>query len=73
VFGEADARTVQRAVDALGRLRPIADCRDVERLLGDAVEPPAPENAAQVERLRADLARSAALRNAGRYKGASSR
>ena len=69
VFGEADGKTVQRAVDAVGHLRPVADCRDVERLLKDTVEPPAAESTEAVERLRAELARSDALRHAGQYDG----
>ena len=66
VLAEADAAVAERAAEAADRLPDLAPCGDVELLL-DAVPPPPGESATEIESLREQLARAAALEAAGRY------
>jgi tetratricopeptide (TPR) repeat protein len=62
----ADAATVERALQSVASLTPLAACND-DVMLHERVKPPSdPELAAAVSRARALLARATARRDAGR-------
>jgi tetratricopeptide (TPR) repeat protein/predicted Ser/Thr protein kinase len=70
VFAEADAKVVEKAVQAVGNLRPLDRCADLEALTS-AVEPPEDEATRdRVAGLRARIARAEALEGAGKFKNA---
>jgi tetratricopeptide (TPR) repeat protein len=70
VFAEADGKVVEKAVQAVGNLRPLDRCADLEALTS-AVEPPEDEATRDVvDGLRARIARAEALESAGRFKDA---
>jgi tetratricopeptide (TPR) repeat protein len=65
LFAEADARVVERAVDAVQRLPSLDECRNADALR-QVVRPPAGAEAhARVATLRAQLAQTEARINAG--------
>jgi tetratricopeptide (TPR) repeat protein/predicted Ser/Thr protein kinase len=66
VLATADARVVGKAHEVLGNLDTLARCADVAALRAE-VEPPGPEEAAAVERMRGHLAVATAQRAAARY------
>jgi eukaryotic-like serine/threonine-protein kinase len=70
VLARADERVLPRAVGAALALAPLAPCADRKALLARVKPPADPATAARVEALRADLARSLALSNAGKYREA---
>lgn len=70
VFETADAKTVERAVEAVGRLPQPSQCENVDALLADVRPPDDPTIAAAVEGERAALARARALDQAGRIPDA---
>jgi predicted Ser/Thr protein kinase len=69
VLERADREVVTRAVKATGDLRPLSLCADAEALLA-SVAPPAEATAAEVQRIREELAAVRAEFLAGRYKPA---
>ncbi len=66
VFAVADAVVVERAVAGVAALDPPTTC-DGASALGDDLPRPSPAVVAEVERLRAELARAQALRSTARY------
>ncbi|HSM52131.1 MAG TPA: serine/threonine-protein kinase [Thermoanaerobaculia bacterium] len=69
-FETADAGLVQRAVEASGRLAPLASCADAESLLAVVPLPADPAVGARIAALDTELARARALLAAGRYAAA---
>jgi tetratricopeptide (TPR) repeat protein len=70
VFAEADAKVVEKAVQAVGNLRPLGRCADLEALTS-AVEPPEDQATRdRVDGIRARIARVEALESAGKFKDA---
>ncbi|MCH9680944.1 MAG: tetratricopeptide repeat protein [Deltaproteobacteria bacterium] len=67
VLTQADAALVPRAVEMVTALPSPAHCLDVGPLRAATTTPEDPGRAAQVESIRASLARAAALRGAGRF------
>ncbi len=67
VLGQADAAVVDRALDAVGRLRSLERCADTAALQAEV--PPPEDDAAQqqVESIRGGLAAARADRHAGRF------
>jgi len=70
VFVQADAAVVQRAVQAVQGLSPLASCADVDALLAEVPPPSDPRTREAVEALRQELARGQALSLSGKYKDA---
>ena len=67
VFATADRAVIENAVQATAALPSIASCGDVDALMAAVAPPDDPEVRAQVEALRARLARAAALEGTGLY------
>jgi tetratricopeptide (TPR) repeat protein len=62
LFVAADARIVEKAIDAVASLRPLARCADADALLADLPPPDDPTLLAAVEAVRTRLAELTALR-----------
>ncbi|WP_309895085.1 protein kinase domain-containing protein [Archangium sp.] len=71
VLVQADAKMVQKAVQAAQGLPRLRDCADVEALMAEVPPPEGAETRQTVEALRGELARVQALTLAGQYKQAS--
>jgi serine/threonine protein kinase/Tfp pilus assembly protein PilF len=69
VLARADAHVVERSTHAVAGLSRVEDCADVDALTRHA-EPPGPDARAEVEAVRGDLARAAALVFASKPKEA---
>jgi len=67
-FSLADAKVVERAVEAAGGLTSLAGCADVERLQAQVPPPEDPEVRVRVDDLWQQLAESKALGAAGKTK-----
>jgi tetratricopeptide (TPR) repeat protein/predicted Ser/Thr protein kinase len=65
VFAVADAAVVERAIASVAALDPVASCSHAHEL-GGGVAPPSPEIAAEVERVRGELARLRPLQSTAR-------
>jgi tetratricopeptide (TPR) repeat protein/tRNA A-37 threonylcarbamoyl transferase component Bud32 len=63
-----DAATVERAVEAVAKLKPIEVCSDRERLLAAVPPPDDARTAERVADLRERLERATAISGAGRYE-----
>jgi len=72
VFVEADSGVVERAVEAVRRLSPLATCSDVAALVAEPMPPRDPAARVQVERLRLQLGVAQALRDSGKVDPARS-
>lgn len=71
VLAESDAGSLERAVDVVHELPGVDYCGNVEALGAEVPPPEDPDVARQVDALRAQLSRAAALESAGRYVTAS--
>jgi tetratricopeptide (TPR) repeat protein len=67
VLAQADARMVDRALDAVGALPNLERCADVEALTRTVRPPETPEVLAQVQSLQSRLAKVQALGSAGKH------
>jgi tetratricopeptide (TPR) repeat protein len=70
VLADADARTAERAVTLVQSLAPIDSCSDDAALMRRVLPPEGAEQRARVAELRAVVAKSEALREAGRHDDA---
>jgi eukaryotic-like serine/threonine-protein kinase len=68
ILAHADARTVERASDAVGRLEPVAGCADLVALRSPVPLPQAPAVRAQIAELRGELARAQTLAETGKFR-----
>jgi tetratricopeptide (TPR) repeat protein/predicted Ser/Thr protein kinase len=68
LLAEADAKVVERSVDAAAALPSLEPCRDIASLNEQAPLPADPDRRATIEQLGAEIARIKALHDAGRYK-----
>jgi eukaryotic-like serine/threonine-protein kinase len=68
VLARADARTVEHASDAVGRLEPVSGCADLVALRSPVPLPQAPAVRAQIAELRRELARAQAFADAGTFR-----
>jgi eukaryotic-like serine/threonine-protein kinase len=68
VFLTADAKTVEKAVQAAGELRELSACEDSEALTARVPPPSDPVKRAAAEGLSAKLAQARALQHAGKVK-----
>jgi eukaryotic-like serine/threonine-protein kinase len=68
VFRGADAQVVERAVNAVGALPALQECRDVEALANQVSLPADPTLRAEIERLGTKLAEVKAQTDAGKYQ-----
>jgi len=70
VLGHADAKVVEKAVDATSELPPIADCADVSTLLARVKSPADAATRASAARIEKQLDTVEALFNAGKFRDA---
>jgi tetratricopeptide (TPR) repeat protein len=70
VLAEADKKTVEKAITLVTELPAVSICENDSALLRRVVAPSRPEQRVEVARLRATIARSEALREAGRHDDA---
>ena len=73
LFARADADVVERSLDALAALSPLARCADVDALLRQPDPPADPAAAAALRDLRGELDAIDALTRAGKYSEAEPR
>ncbi|MFC1610862.1 tetratricopeptide repeat-containing serine/threonine-protein kinase [Myxococcota bacterium] len=72
IFARAEAKTLERAVDAVQAIASVADCDDITALARRERLPLEPDHRKAVERLSEDLARIVALQHAGHFSEARS-
>jgi len=70
LLAEADAKVVERSVDAAAALPSLEPCQDIDSLPDQAPLPADPARRATIEQLGAQIAWLKALHDAGRYKAA---
>jgi tetratricopeptide (TPR) repeat protein len=70
VLGEADEATVRRATSAAAELTPASVCSETSAVSTPIPVPDNPAIRREVDAIRTDLARSAALERAGKYREA---
>jgi tetratricopeptide (TPR) repeat protein/tRNA A-37 threonylcarbamoyl transferase component Bud32 len=68
VLAGADAKVVERAVIAVANLRPLDSCADATRLRDQVAPPEDSATQAEVQAIRAELARAVAKSGAGQYQ-----
>lgn len=71
LLAAADGQVVQKAVDVAQDLQSVDACADADRLLADVAPPEDEAVAAEVEAIRAELARADVLATVGKYDEAS--
>ncbi|HWB81161.1 MAG TPA: serine/threonine-protein kinase, partial [Nannocystaceae bacterium] len=67
VLAAADTEVVRNAAETVSRLTPLAPCTDDDALREELPPPNSPEQRAEIERIRAELARVQAWIYAGRF------
>jgi tetratricopeptide (TPR) repeat protein/predicted Ser/Thr protein kinase len=65
---QADAKLVERALDAVHDLPALQECQDIESLANQVALPTDPARRAEIEQLGEKMAEVKALNDAGRYK-----